>query len=251
MSELIFHNRRDFLKRLVVGGTAAAVTLVTVKHSAIATIISPDEVHTYAFVVDVHKCIGCGNCVRACSLENHVPEGNYRTWVERYVSTSEGVYIDSPKGAIESFPKLDAEIQEKAKWSTFVPKLCNHCKHAPCVQVCPVGATFHAPGGFVLIDPKHCIGCGYCIQACPYGARFLNRDTQMADKCTWCYHRVMNDLLPACATVCPTKARSFGDLRDPNSYVAKVFEEDQWQVLKPGMHTESLCFYLGLPRVVV
>jgi Fe-S-cluster-containing dehydrogenase component len=61
----------------------------------------------------------------------------------------------------------------------------------------------------------------------------------------------MNDLLPACATVCPTKARSFGNLKDPDSHVAKVFEADQWQVLKPGMHTESLCFYLGLPRVVV
>jgi Fe-S-cluster-containing dehydrogenase component len=251
MSEQIFHNRRDFLKRLVAGGTAAAVTLVTIKHSAIATVIATDDAHAYAFVVDVQKCIGCGNCVRACALENHVPDGNYRTWVERYVSTGEQVYIDSPKGAIESFPKLDAEIQKKAKWSAFVPKLCNHCKHAPCVQVCPVGATFHAPGGFVLVDPEHCIGCGYCIQACPYGARFFNRDTQMADKCTWCYHRVMNDLLPACATVCPTKARSFGNLKDPDSHVAKVFEADQWQVLKPGMHTESLCFYLGLPRVVV
>lgn len=238
--------RRDFLKALLAGAT----TVFVYKHSAFAA-TGGELGKQYAFVVDTGKCIGCGKCVEACSMENQVPSGAYRTWVERYVFTNEGIYIDSPEGAINSFPKLDPEIQEKAKRAAFIPKLCNHCEHAPCVQVCPVGATFRSDEGFVLVDSEHCIGCGYCIQACPYGARFLNPETKMADKCTWCYHRVMNGLLPACVTVCPTDARSFGEIHEPNGYVAQVFSEDKWQVLKPAMHTGSWCLYLELPRQVV
>lgn len=243
-------DRRDFLKNLLASAATTVTAVVVYKYPALAetTESTPSQ---YAFVVDTSKCIGCGKCVEACSMENKVPSGALRTWVERYVITEEGVYIDSPDGAINSFPKLEPDIQAQAKRAFFIPKLCNHCKNAPCVQVCPVGATFHAPGGFVLVDPAHCIGCGYCIQACPYGARFLNAVTRMADKCTWCYHRVANNLLPACVTVCPTDARSFGDVTDPKSDIAKVVAEDKWQVLKPGMHTGSLCFYLELPRQVI
>lgn len=256
--------RRQFLIKLLAGAVTTMTALLVGKRSlqAAETVASADSSsqpalvdmrqRRYAFVVDVNKCIGCGNCVEACTKENFVPEGDYRTWVERYtVTQAGGIHIDSPKGAINGFPPLDAEITEQTRWTAFIPKLCNHCQNAPCVQVCPVGATFHAPGGFVLVDPGHCIGCGYCIQACPYGARFFNRETQMADKCTWCYHRIVKGLQPACVTVCPTGARAFGDLNDTNTLVAKVFHEDKWQELKPAMHTKSACFYLGLPRQVV
>ena len=94
------------------------------------------------------------------------------------------------------------------------PKLCNLCEHPPCVQVCPVGATFDAPDGAVLIDPKYCIGCGFCIQACPYGSRFLNPVTKTAEKCTLCYHRITRGLKPACVEICPAQARIFGDLKN-------------------------------------
>ena len=209
-------------------------------------------VHDYAFVVDVAKCIGCGKCVEACKRENNVPDGVTRTWVERYVATDEGFYIDSPQAALNGFPEdVPEELQKKAKWAAFVPKLCNHCREAPCVQVCPVGATFRSDEGFVLVDPEHCIACGYCMQGCPYGVRFINPVSHIADKCTWCYHRVVNDLVPACATICPTGSRQFGDLNDPESAPAKVFAADDYSVLKPGMHTESVCFYLNLPREVI
>lgn len=245
-------SRRHFLKTLLAGATTTATTVAIYKYPVLAeTVATTNTDEQYAFVVDTSKCIGCGKCVEACSIENQVPEGAYRTWVERYVITDEGIHIDSPEGAINSFPQLPPEIQDKAKRTTFVPKLCNHCDNAPCVQVCPVGATFRTPEGFVLVDPSHCIACGYCIQACPYGARFLNQETKMADKCTWCYHRVMRGLLPACVTVCPTDARSFGNIHDSNSQVAQAFAEDKWQVLKPGMHTGSWCLYLELPRQVI
>jgi Fe-S-cluster-containing dehydrogenase component len=207
--------------------------------------------HDYAFVVDVSRCIGCGQCVRACSIENDVPEGQYRTWIERYVVTPDGIHVDSPQGGMYGFDEVDEELAGEAINSFFVPKLCNHCAEAPCIQVCPVGATFRSPEGFVLVDPEHCIGCSYCVQACPYGMRFINSEKRIADKCTWCYHRVSQDKLPACVTVCPTQARMFGDLNDPDSQVARVLQEDNWDVLKPEAHTESMCLYLGLPRVVV
>ncbi len=252
--------RRVFLKKLLGGAAAASAGMYMVyKQPAVAKLLAADteqgqpdqENHEYAFVVDINRCIGCGNCVKACGIETNVPEGQYRTWIERYVVTSEGVHIDTPEGGKNGFPEINEELQKQALNSFFVPKLCNHCEQAPCVQVCPVGATYRTDDGFVLVDHEHCIACSYCIQACPYGARFMNKDFHMADKCTWCYHRVKNEKLPACVTVCPTHARTFGDLNDNNSHVAQVVESDQWDVLKPGMHTKCQVLYVGLPREVV
>ena len=208
--------------------------------------------HYYAMGIQLEKCIGCGKCVQACKTENDVPEEPFyfRTWVERYVIYEDGdVQVDSPEGGINGFPPLDGE--KKILRTFFVPKLCNHCDNPPCVQVCPVGATFRTPEGFVLIDHEHCIGCAYCVQACPYGARFINPVEHKSDKCDWCYHRVKAGKLPACVTVCPNKARLFGDLNDPDSEVSEIFAEDQWMVLKPHMHTDPTCFYIGLPREVI
>jgi Fe-S-cluster-containing dehydrogenase component len=257
MSDCPSEGRRGFLKG-VLASTAAAAAVTTLK-PVLGTVLA-DEAKTteaafegreYAFVVDIDKCIGCGKCVQACSLENQVPKGATRTWVERYVGTEEGVYVDALADADTGLEPLDDALRDQAKWTAFVPKLCNHCDNAPCVQVCPVGATFNAPGGFVLVDPEHCIGCGYCIQACPYGVRFLNPETHMADKCSWCYHRVAKGLDPACVTVCPTQARLFGDRNDADSPVAQVFKADQWRVLKPEMYTDCRVYYLGLHREVV
>lgn len=253
--------RRTFLHELVLGASAFAALGATAliaprpgNAKARAATLAAGGQHDgkeYAFVVDVGKCIGCGYCVEACAVENHVPEGAVRTWVERYVATERGVHIDAIDTPGSRPGDLPDELMRQAKWSAFVPKLCNHCENAPCVQVCPVGATFSAPGGFVLVDPEHCIGCGYCIQACPYGVRFLNEHNRVADKCTWCYHRVSRGLQPACVTVCPTGARQFGDRNDPDSEIGKIYQSDNWHTLKPEMHTHSRVIYVGLPREVV
>jgi Fe-S-cluster-containing dehydrogenase component len=207
--------------------------------------------HEWTYVININNCIGCGNCVRACKRENTVPTGFFRTWVERYIFMDEGIYVESPKGAIEGFEEVNEEIRAKAGRSFTVPKMCNHCKEPPCVQVCPVGATYKSPEGFVLIDHGHCLGCGYCVQACPYGARFINLEIHKSDKCTWCYHRVKAGKLPACVTVCPNRARLFGDMLDPYAEVTRIFKEDKWMVLKHYMHTEPHCFYIGMPREVI
>ncbi len=258
MSTPTSDGRRVFLKRLAAGLVSAGAVMiyrqpVLARLSEEAAVAEEDgqPKADYAFVVDVNRCIGCGNCVRACSIENDVPEGQYRTWIERYVITAEGVHVDSPDGGRGGFTEVSDEIRDQAQRSFFVPKLCNHCEEAPCVQVCPVGATFRSEEGFVLVDPKHCVGCSYCVQACPYGVRFMNSEKHIADKCTWCYHRVMKGKLPACVTVCPTQARQFGDLNDPDSQVAKIYAKDEWKVLKPAMHTQCKVLYLGLSREVV
>ncbi len=173
-------------------------------------------------IIDIEKCIGCGNCVRACSVENNVPD-SCRTWVERYFiadwkgEEAENPVVDSPDGAKEGFP----EIQREGK-SFFVPKLCNHCADSPCTQVCPVGATFISPDGVVLVDQTYCVGCRYCIQACPYGCRFLNPETNTAQKCTLCYHRITKGLTTACCEACPTAARQLADLKNPKDPTPRI-----------------------------
>jgi len=200
--------------------------------------------HWWGMLIDITKCIGCGSCVRACQLENHVPDGYFRTWVERYVVQDWGfehVHVDSPDGGKNGFPNLGGDAK-----SFFVPKLCNHCADSPCTQVCPVGATFVSPDGVVLVDPKYCLGCRYCVQACPYGCRFINPGTNTVDKCNLCYHRITKDLTTACCEVCPTGARQLADLKDPADPVHEFLKTHSVQVLKPHLATGAKAFYNGL-----
>ena len=217
--------------------------------------------HKWQMAIDVNRCIGCGHCVEACKKENHVPEGPYyRTWIERYViakpETGTGkargkTWVDSPSGGMRGFPELPIP-EEDVLHTFFVPKLCNLCEHSACVQVCPVGATFDAPDGAVLIDPNYCIGCGFCIQACPYGCRFMNPLTKTAEKCTLCYHRITRGLKPACVEVCPTQTRVFGDLRNPtpDDPLEEFYRRNKVQVLKPHLGTEPRVLYAGIDKEV-
>jgi len=115
--------------------------------------------HWWGMLVDIDKCIGCGNCVRACAAENSVPDGYFRTWVERYHVAGwqqETPQVDSPNGGKNGFPPSKA-VGGK---NFFVPKMCNHCEDSPCTQVCPVGATFRSIDGVVLVDEKYCLPTG-------------------------------------------------------------------------------------------
>jgi Fe-S-cluster-containing dehydrogenase component len=214
--------------------------------------------HRWAFGVDSTRCIGCLRCVEACKVENKVPFNpqNFRTWVERYVYL-EGE--DKPRVDTQSDPVNIAAAaspqdyrfsnryrDKKVTKAFFVPKLCNQCENPPCVQVCPVGATYKTPDGVVLIDEKYCIGCRYCVQACPYGARYFNEETQTTDKCNWCYHRITKGLKPACVEVCPVQARVFGDLNDPASDVSVFIRSHPITVLKPWTGNGPHVFYHGI-----
>ncbi len=243
------NGRRNFLRGLLtvlLSGGAVGRVLDLLPSRALAN-EAPTKGKWYGFGVSVDKCIGCGRCMEACKTENNVPRVPYfvRTWVERYVIRKNGattVKTITPNEEAAPEAALDKTILR----SFFVPKLCNQCVNPPCVQVCPVGATFQTDDGVVLVNPQTCIGCRYCIQACPYGARYLHPVTRTADKCTFCYHRISQGLLPACVEVCPTQARIFGDLNAVASPMSRFLRMNKIHVLKPALNTEPKVYYAGL-----
>jgi Fe-S-cluster-containing dehydrogenase component len=271
--------RRDFLritgKALVGAGVAAgagallgqdpAEESASTAAEATESFPTPDydwTEHRWAYGIDITRCIGCLRCVEACKAENGVTRDahHFRTWVERYVylEGEERARVDSHSdpqniaaSGSEAEYRFDNRYQdEKVDKAFFVPKICNHCTHPACVQVCPVGATFRAEDGTVLIDHDYCIGCRYCVQACPYGARFFDEEEGVSDKCTWCYHRITKGLQPACVEVCPTNARVFGNLNDESSPISEFMRDNQVQVLKPESGNGPMCFYVGLDKDV-
>ena len=211
-------SRRAFLR------TAPALTAAAAMAPTPA--IASTGKQQWAMLIDVRKCIGCQACTVSCIQENAVPEGSFRT----VVSTYSVKLTDSAQPA-----------------GTYVlPRLCNHCDNPPCIPVCPVGATYKREDGIVAVDGDRCVGCAYCVQACPYDARFINHETNKADKCTFCAHRVDAGLLPACVETCVGGARIFGDLNDPESMVHQLLSENKVKVLKPEQGTQPHVFYLGL-----
>lgn len=254
--------RRDFLKNSLVFISGASVSLSALEWLDPKEVLASRPEVRWAFLVDTHKCVGCGFCVKACKTENEIPlDANVtRTWVERYVIKKDGeVLMDSPRGALNGFTskKIDQNksgmlqiSDEEIAQEFFVPKLCNQCKNPPCVQVCPVGATYQTADGVVLVDRKWCIGCGYCIMGCPYGVRFFHPVEHVADKCTFCYHRIEQGKKTACVQACPFGARRIGNLRDPNDPVAKEVFHQRVGVLRDEYGTKPHVFYIGLNKEV-
>jgi len=239
--------RRGFLEKLFAIALPGGVLGLLIRRAPARAEGYDASAHYYGMGIQVDKCIGCGRCVEACKDENNVPREPFffRTWVERYSIRRDGeVMVHNIDRALEG--PQDAAGEGEVLRSFFVPKLCNQCDHPPCVQVCPVGATFATEDGVILVDEKRCIGCRYCIQACPYGARYLNPVTEAADKCTFCYHRITKGLLPACVEVCPTQARIFGDMRSTASPLTRFRRMNKLHVLKGHLNTEPKVTYADL-----
>jgi tetrathionate reductase subunit B len=174
----------------------------------------------YAIVIDTFKCFDCKACMIACKVENEVPKGFWRNWV-RHTGGDTG------------------------RRTHFQPGQCMQCDEPSCVEACPVQATYKGKDGLVVIDPMKCVGCGNCVTACPYGARYRNPANHLADKCDFCEHRLKNGQEPACVETCPTKARVFGDLNDPESKVSELMKKEELvQVTHPLIDTKPNIHYV-------
>ncbi len=228
--------------------------------------------HRWAMVVDLDRCIGCHACVAACYAENNLgrvgPDGIYRRREMSWIRIDS--YID--------WKEPHAPVQ-------FQPMLCQHCDAAPCEPVCPVYAASHSDEGLNMQIYNRCVGTRYCSNNCPYKVRRFNwfdyewpeplnyqlnpdvtvRSRGVMEKCTFCIQRIRQaeivakrdgrklsdgDIVPACAQTCPTNVFTFGDLKDPNSAVSRLVNEDPraYQVLR-DLNTKPAVIYLK--RVVV
>lgn len=194
-------------------------------------------------VIDLDVCVGCHACVTNCKAWNTSGYGAPLADESPYGTDPSGVWLNR----IHSFET------EKEDMSALVhfPKSCLHCDDAPCVTVCPTGASYkRVSDGIVLVDESKCMGCGLCAWACPYGAREMDPSEGVMKKCTLCVDRIYNENLPeedrepACVRTCPTNARFFGDLSDPDSEVSKLVSQRESVDLMPEQATKPVNQYL-------
>ncbi len=271
-------NRREFVKLASVAGTgflmpdplkvmddAVGQIFGTGKTSNIEYVPKPVTGAKFGMVIDLGKCIGCRRCVYACKRENNVPDTINPPYImvfETEAATGSIGHYAAPEMMGEGSTMFYTKLR-KDKW--YMPTQCNHCDDAPCVQVCPTGASYKDPDGLVIIDYDKCIGCRYCMTACPYGARRFNwwephvpkdkinplvpmRRHGVVEKCTFCVHRTRRGKFTRCVEVCPNKARTFGNFADPDSKVRKLIENERNFRLKEVLNTGPRIWYLTKPK---
>jgi len=125
----------------------------------------------------------------------------------------------------------------------FLPRLCMHCTHPPCIEVCPTEAIWKREDGLVLLDEGKCDGCQACVEACPYGAILYSPKTGLVEKCDLCCHRIDLGLEPFCVVCCEGQAIHFGDLDDPTSQVSKLIATNGAFTLMPEAGTTPSIYY--------
>lgn len=246
-------DRRNFIKLAMVGGAAlvGAQALPKDTHSDARSEAVGNSPYRWGMVVDLDKCIGCNYCTMACKAHNDIAPGV--AW-NKVFETGE----------------VDGKMH-------YMPVPCQHCEHAPCVDACPVKATYHRADGIVAMDYDRCIGCRYCEVACPYGVRTFNwkefdgenplvpmwgtpeverRPRGVVEKCSFCYQRIDRGLAqglmpgvdeeatPACVVACPTGARVFGDLNNVDSEVSQLLRDNYVTRLREDLGTQTRVFYI-------
>ena len=219
------------------------------------TTLPPPAPKKLGLVIDLDTCVGCHACAVACKQWNDggqfgpLPDENpygkdpLGVWFNR-VHTFE---VERGEGRGTRDEKSDAT----PAMTVHFPRSCLHCETPDCVTVCPTGASYkRAEDGIVLVDEDKCIGCKLCSWACPYGAREYSEVKGTMQKCTLCVDRIYNesfeeyDRQPACVMACPTRARHFGDLGDPESKVSKLVAERGGYDLMPEIGYKPVNKYL-------
>jgi len=211
----------------------------------------------FGYALNLSICVGCRKCAQACHQENNHdrPSGNSYIRVFEMQSGSND-FERANVNYTHAVPQPD---------KYYMPVQCQQCDRPPCVNVCPVDATWKEQDGVVVIDYNWCIGCRYCEAACPYHARRFNwtkpqipaeeitpvqaylsnrvRPQGVMEKCTYCLHRTRAGRLPACLEACPTGARVFGNLLDPQSEIRWILSHKGVFVLKEELGTKPSFFY--------
>ena len=200
---------RRISRRKVLGGSVAGIGTIAAGAVPIrfeAAAARPNATHQWAMVIDLRRCDGCKRCTEACQETHHLAKGT--EWIKVQ------------------------ELKNKRGQPYSMPRPCMQCENAPCVRVCPVGASFRDAEGLVLVDQDRCIGCRMCMAACPYGARYFvdkasdyknpfGRPTPQfpvpqqkgtVGKCMFCVHLTAEGKLPACVEACGMYALYIGDL---------------------------------------
>lgn len=217
----------------------------------------PQEGVAFAYALNLGLCVGCRKCVEACHRENNHDRGTNNSYI-RVLEMQQGSF-DLEQG------RADYEHPVPAKDKYYLPIACQQCDNAPCVKVCPVQATWKEQDGIVVVDYDWCIGCRYCEAACPYHARRFNwtrpqipkdelnpdqgylsnrvRPQGVIEKCHFCLHRTRRGELPACLEACPSGARVFGNLLDPDSEIRWVLANKRVYVLKEELGTKPRFYY--------
>ena len=208
------------------------------------TALPPPGPKKLGLVIDLDTCVGCHACAVACKQWNDV--GAYAPMhdIEPQGAQPDGVWANR----VHSY---DVQAGDGSAMTVHFPRSCLHCENAACVTVCPTGASYkRAEDGIVLVNPDTCIGCKLCAWACPYGARELDPVEKVIKKCTLCVDRIDNEAMsdydrqPACVQACPTRARHFGDLADPESAVSKLVAERGGRDLSPQLGYKPTNKYL-------
>jgi Fe-S-cluster-containing dehydrogenase component len=195
-------------------------------------------------VIDLDTCVGCHACVINCKEWNTSNYGAPLGDKDAYGANPMGTFLNR----IHTYEAKQSGCNAQ---TVHFPKSCLHCEDAPCVTVCPTGASYkRAEDGIVLVNEDRCMGCGLCAWACPYGARELDQLEGVMKKCTLCVDRIYNenipeiDRIPACVRTCPAGARHFGDFNDPESDVSRLTAERGGMDLMPEQGTKPVNKYL-------
>lgn len=211
----------------------------------------------FVYAINLSVCNGNGKCVEACHKENNHDRSTNQSYIR---------VLEMPMGTMDmgqGSTTYSGTVPADGKF--YLPVQCQQCDEPPCVNVCPVQATWKEEDGIVVVDYNWCIGCRYCEAACPYHARRFNwkapeipadeinpdqgylsnrvRPQGVVEKCTYCLHRTRRGRLPACLEACPTGARVFGNILDPNSEIRWLLENKRVYVLKEELGTKPAFFY--------
>jgi len=223
--------RRRFLGWM---GAAGAGTLLGRRAEAAANVHFKGYPDSFAVLHDTTLCVGCRVCEAACNKVNELPPPN-RPFKDLSVLDTLRRTTSKTYTVVNRF-----QTESKSPKTIYVKKQCNHCLEPACASACFVRAFKKTPEGAVTYDHTVCVGCRYCMVACPFQVPAFQYDKALNPlimKCDFCFERTKEGLLPACVSICPVEALTYGvrtDLvkiarerirRNPDRYVDYIFGE--------------------------